>query len=198
MSPRVRGVSRPKGVRAVARPVKPPTGTQRPGGAKRFGLHRSPTLEGGPGVPPAWFLTGNVGADEWPIWDACRLLFKEPPGQGMWLFQTRISPQLPGGIKPDFVITGQYPNVVMRVQSEYLHQAVPFNVFSYDREQRVALERLGFQVIDVYPQYYIVDGDAQQGYGPLTRQAAIRTVREARQGRQRMNPRGTMTGWARA
>ena len=195
---RPRGVSRPPGIKAVARPVKPPTGTQRPGGAKRYGLNKKPITEGGPGVPPSWFLNGNVGADEWPIWDACRLLFKEPPGETWWLYQTKISPQLPGGIKPDFVIIGQYPNVVMRVQSDYLHVAVPYDKFAYDREQRLALERFNYVVIDVYPQYYVIDGDKDRGYGPLTRQAAIRTVREAQQHRQRMNPRGTQTSWARA
>lgn len=194
MSPRAAGgFERPKGMSSVARPPRPSGATQRPGGSKRYGLHRAPQEEGGPGPPPAWFLSGNVGADEWPFWWACRAVFRQPPGQGEWLFQTRIAAQLPGGIKPDFVFTGQFPNIVARVQSDYLHVAVPYNKFAYDREQRLALENFGFLVIDVYPQYYLVDD-----YGVLTGQAAIRTVHETRQGRQRMNPRGTMTSWARA
>lgn len=193
MSPqRAAGVARPPGLPKVARPPLAPHGTQRPGGAKRYGVNRKPTTLGGPGPPPSSFLTGNIGADEWPIWWACNRLFKQGPGQGMWLFQTRISPQLPGGIKPDFVLVGQFPNIVMRVQSDRYHVAVPWDKAHYDIEQRLALERLGYTVIDLFPSLYLIDG-----YGPLTGQAAIRAVREAQQQRQRMNPRGTGTGWVR-
>jgi hypothetical protein len=193
MSPRrLAGVTRPPGLPKTPRPLAPVHGTQRPGGAKRYALNRGPEKLGGPGPPPPWFLTGNQGADEWPIYDACRVLFHQGPGQGEWLFQTTIAAQLPGGVKPDFVLVGQQPNVVMRVQSSRYHLAVDSWKAAYDVEQFIDLERFGYVVIDVFPQYYLVDE-----YGPLTRQASIRTVREAQQHRQRLNPRGTQTSFAR-
>lgn len=203
MSPRrVAGQARPPGVSLVARPLPVPHGTQRPGGAKRYHLNVAPQSLGGPGPVPSWFNASNFGggtpaADEWPIYWACLRYFKGPPGQD-WLYQTKIAASLPGGIKPDFVIIRVTPNVVMRVQSERYHQAVPFNQAVYDLEQRIALERFGYRVIDLFPQYFIVDGSAERGYGYLTGQASIRAVIEAEQGRQRMNPRGTQTSFARA
>jgi hypothetical protein len=187
-------------VQRVARPLTQPRGTQRPGGLKRFGANITIVAQGGPGIPPQWFLSrgggGTPSADEWPPYWACEKVFDGPPGV-LWLYQLKIAAQLPGGIKPDFALIGQYPNVVMRVQSERYHQTGNYNVAAYDLEQRIQLERLGYVVVDVYPQHYIIDGNAEKGFGYLTGQAAIRTVLAAQRHEQRMNPRGTQTGWAR-
>lgn len=192
MPARVAGTVRPPGTRRVARPIAPAHGVQRPGGSKRYGVNVSPILVGGPGQPPSGFLTGNNSPLEWPIMWACEKVLGSKAGEGDWDYQTRISPQLPGGIKPDFVIYDD-PPLVLRVQSDRYHINVNSWKAAYDLEQRLALERLGYHVIDVFPQYYVIDN-----MGPKTGAAAIQTVIEARAHRQRVDPRGTATSWARA
>lgn len=190
-------MERPRGVRSVPRPARPagPSRAQRPGGFKRYGIHKAPVSLGGPGVPPKWFLTGNVSAEEWPIYWACLAIYGEGPG-AQWTFQSRIAPNAPGGVKPDFVLR-QVPAVVMRVQAERYHVAVETWKAAYDIQQRLVLEQIGFVVVDLFPQHYIIDKTDEGGYGYLTGQAAILAVRNAQQHRQRMNPRGTGTNFAR-
>lgn len=182
-----KGIGGWAGVRSRARPPQPPKGTARPGGMKRYGAHVRPVVVGGPGTPPSWFLTGNNSPEEWYIWWACRVVYKQKPGEGLWLYQTRIAPQLPGGIKPDFVHL-QQPNVVQRVQSDRYHVQVNSWKAAYDIEQRLVLQQMRFIVIDTYPQYYMDDESGKK---------AILMVREAQNHIQRADPRYTRTSWAR-
>jgi hypothetical protein len=177
---------------AKVRPLAPPRGVVRPGGAHHLGVGKSPILIGGPGRQPLpGIITGNTSLEEWPIWWACWKYFKQKPGQGAWDYQARFGTGTPGGIKPDFIINGARPTI-MRVQSDQYHIKVSSWKAAYDVDQRVSLEKMGFTVIDVFPQYYLVDN-----YGPLTGKAAIATVQEAEMGRQRADPRATRTSWAR-
>jgi hypothetical protein len=124
------------------------------------------------------------------IFWACEKKFG-PEGE-RWTYQGKINAQLPGGIKPDFVLYQEPRNVIIRVQSERYHQQVNSWVAAYDIQQRLELEKRGNIVIDVFPEYYMLDD-----FGPLTGKAAIWTVTEAEQGRQRPDPRATKTSWAR-
>lgn len=192
MPRRIAGQARPSGTRKVARPIRPPDGnTILPGGARRFGVTQSPILVGGMGPPPDNFLTGNNSPEEWAIFWACEKLMG-PPGE-RWQYQGKVNAQMPGGIKPDFVIYQEPRNIIIRVQSERYHQQVDSWKAAYDVEQRLALERNFMNtVIDVFPEYYMLDD-----FGPLTAKASIATVQEAMQGRQRADPRQTRTSWAR-
>lgn len=191
----IRGTFRPPGTNKVARPKKPPRGKDAvpilPGGARRFGVTDSPILLGGFGPPPTGWLTGNNSPEEYAIYRACQALMG-PPGE-LWAYQGKIAAQLPGGIKPDFVIYQEPRNIVIRVQSDQYHQKVLSWKAAYDIEQRLALEKMGYLVIDVFPQFYMLDD-----FGPLTSKASIWTVKEAQQGRQRPDPRATRTSWSRA
>lgn len=187
MPRRMAGQPRPKGVTAVARPIRPERrGTALPGGFKRYGANIKPIIVGGPGAAPSWFLNGNNSPEEWFIWWACRRIYKGPPGSG-WLYQTRINAQSPGGIKPDFVLL-QTPPVIMRVQSDRHHVQVDSWKAAYDIEQFIALENAGNKVINTYPQYYFWD---------LSGRMAIQMVREAQNHIQRPDPRYTQTSYAR-
>jgi hypothetical protein len=183
----VRGIVAPHGISYKARPTPLPHGTQRPTGSRRYHTNVAPIYRSGPGLPPVGFLNGNNSVDEWFIWWA---LSKElgPPGQGNWLYQTRIAPQLPGGIKPDFLVL-QNPPLVIRVQSDRYHLMQSSWVIGYDREQRIQLEHMGYLVVDVFPQQYVHD---------LSGVSAIIIVREALQGRQRIDPIVAQTSTARA
>lgn len=190
MPRRVAGVARPRGVVSTVRPVKPPSGTKRPGGLKRYAANRHPVLLGGPGEPRRGFLRGTNSREEWPIYWACEKYFKEKAG-GIWNYQITVGSNLPGGSKPDFVINYKRP-IIMRVQSDRYHVQVSSWRAAYDIQQRIELEKRGFTVIDVFPQYYMIDD-----MGPLTGQAAIATVAEAAAGRQKADPRSGQTSWAR-
>lgn len=183
----VRGTVAPQGASIKARPLSIPHGTQRPTGSRRYRTNQSPIYRSGPGLPPVGFLNGNNSVDEWFVWWA---LERElgPPGQGNWLYQTKIAAQLPGGIKPDFLVL-QNPPIVIRVQSDRYHLLQDSWVIGYDREQRIQLERMGYRVVDVFPQQYNFDKSGV---------AVIIIVREALQGRQRPDPIVTQTSTARA
>jgi hypothetical protein len=183
------GLARPPGTTAVARPLQPPRATVRPTGMRRFGLNTKPQImTGWAWGPPPGFLNGNNSVEEWPVWWALNHELG-PPDQGEWTYQTRIAPQLPGGIKPDFVIY-QDPPLVFRVQSDRYHLTVDAFKQAYDREQRIQLERMGYGVIDLFPQHYMVDVTYSV--------AVLAVVREGLQGRQRSDPLLTATSNARA
>lgn len=170
------------------RPRKPPTGVVRPTGQKRFGVTNNPVLLGGPGRQPygGFVMTGNNSLEEWPpYWALLKLL--GPPSPGVWTYQGKIGTGLPGASKPDFIINSnpQRP-VIVRVQSAQYHIGVGSWKAAYDIDQRVALEKQGYSVIDIFPQYYLVDN-----YGPGTARAVIATMQEAMAGRQRTDPRVT-------
>jgi hypothetical protein len=187
----------PQGIVPISkkvRPRKPPTGVVRPTGQHRFGVTNNPVLLGGPGRNPygGFVMTGNNSLEEWPIYWACLKLLG-PPVQGVWQYQAVFGKGTPGGSKPDFVL---YSNplrpVVIRVQSAQYHVKADSWKAAYDYSQRAELEKQGFTVVDVYPQYYIVDNYAQ-----LTAQASISTTQDAMRGVQRADPRATRSNYAR-
>lgn len=150
------GLTRPPGTIAVARPIGTPRGTQRPSGSRKYHVNVDVrVLTGWALGPPEGFLGGNNSFEEWPVWWALREILG-PPDQGNWTYQIKIAAQLPGGVKPDFLIY-QDPPLVIRVQSDRYHLTTNSFKQAYDREQRIVLERMGYNVIDVFPQHYMVD-----------------------------------------
>lgn len=187
---RVAGLAIPRGVQKVARPLGTIRGVQRPTGMRRFGVNENPVPVNSIWVMPGWFRNGNNSADEWPPYEALILLLG-PPDQGNWTYQTRTSLAFGklGTAKPDFLIF-QQPFLVVRVQSIRYHIAVNSAKASYDFEQRIYLQRIGYQVIDIFPEQY----------QPATRDNGKRILsimRDALNGRQRSNPRDIGTSIAR-
>lgn len=187
---RVAGIEVPKGVQKVARPPGPLRGVQRPSGMRRFNITDSPIADGDMWVMPAWFRNGNNSADEWPPYQALTLILG-PPDQDNWTYQTRTSIAfgILGTAKPDFLIL-QDPFMVIRVQSDRYHIAVSSFKAASDLEQRTYLERIGYRVIDIYPQHY-QPAERDQGRRILS------VVRDALNGRQRSNPRDLQLSFAR-
>ncbi len=84
------------------------------------------------------------------------------------------------GAVVDFVIFTPRYNIGIRIQSFYYHIAASQEKQVSDYEQRMALERYGLRIVDVYEQDYIHD---------LTGNAARRLVRMALAGEEMPNPR---------
>lgn len=187
---RVAGVAAAKGVQKVARPAAPPRGVQRPGGLKRFGANRSAIPVNSPWIMPSWFKNGNNSADEWPPYQALTMILG-PPDQDNWTYQTRTSLAfgILGTVKPDFLIL-QEPFIVVRVQSDRYHVTASEPKAHLDREQRIYLQRLGYIVIDIYPQHY---QPAERDNG----KRILRLMREAMNHQQRSNPRDLHLSYAR-
>lgn len=179
-----------KGTQKVARPPAPPRGVQRPRGQRKYGYTENPVPLDSIWLVPNWFVGGNNSADEWPPYRALMLLLG-PPDQDNWTYQTRTSVQfgILGTAKPDFLIL-QEPFMVIRVQSDRYHIAVNSFKAASDMEQRTYLERLGYRVIDIYPQNY---QPAVQDNG----RRIMRVMRDALNSRQDSNPRELQTSRAR-
>lgn len=187
---RVAGLDIPKGVQKVARPPGPARGVQRPTGARRFNITESPIPLDSLWIMPSWFRNGNNSADEWPPYQALTLLLG-PPDRDNWTYQTRTSIQfgILGTAKPDFLVF-QDPFLVIRVQSDRYHIAVSSFKAATDLEQRTYLERIGYRVVDIYPQHF---QPAERDNG----KRIMSVMRDALNGRQRSNPRDLSLSHAR-
>lgn len=187
---RTAGIQTVKGVQKVARPPAPLRGVQRPTGLRRYQYTERPVHQDSVWLVPDWFVGGNNSADEWPPYMALTLLLG-PPDQDNWTYQTRTSLAfgILGTAKPDFLIF-QDPFLVVRVQSDRYHIAVNSFKAASDFEQRTYLERIGYRVIDVYPQNYqpAVEDNGRR---------IMRVMRDALNGRQDANPRELQTSRAR-
>jgi hypothetical protein len=112
-----------------------------------------------------------------------------PPDEGKWTYQVKVGYGQLGGSKPDFEIF-QEPPMLIRVQSDRYHLNVNAWRQAYDGEQRIVLERAGYNVIDVFPQQYMID--------PTYAMAVKSVVRDALNNIQRPDPIPTATSIARA
>jgi hypothetical protein len=186
----VPGVNAPAGVSSTARPPRPIHPTQLPGGSHHYRVATPADLQGGPGLPPVGFINGNNSIEEWYAWWAFWKLLKSKPGEGVWLYQGLLA----GGggqfasIKPDFIIFQPFRPLVVRVQSDRYHLLVNSARIALDDLQKVIMIKLGYGVIDIYPQHYMKD---KRGG------AVLSVCRDALNGRQRPNPYAIGTSIAR-
>lgn len=121
--------------------------------------------------PPVDFVMGQNSRYEWPIYKAISeiLGFPQHPevgpfyGEpGMWDYQVGTSAL--GGSKIDFVV---YPHrrtfgerVAMRTQTEYFHNFVDEEIYSYDILQLWTLSEYN-RVVDLYDYEYMYDPTGQ-------------------------------------
>lgn len=171
----------------LAVPPQPPKGTVRPSGPKYLRLTRDPPILTGPGEPPPGFINGNNSPVEWYVWWALDKL-KVP-----FIYQAKIAGgrHIRGGSVPDFLVTDRSPELIIRVQTSRYHIAVAAHRQKYDIEQRRVLERLGYQVIDVFEEHFYGRREYEDGA------AVLSVVRDALNGKQRPSPIATATSRAR-
>lgn len=187
MARRVQGQKAPDGAVKWPRPLKPARPTQRPTGPKMFRPGTKPMILNDWMNPPPGFLNGNNSLSEWLIYKSLTLILG-PEQNGAWQYQGKINAQLPGGAKPDFVVTQSSRPLALRVQTERFHIAVSsFKQFN-DDEQRIQLGRQGYDVCDIYEEHYINDE---------TGKAALKVTNDCLNGRQRANPIRQHTSLAR-
>lgn len=134
----------------------------------------------GCGNPPAGFIGGSNSLSEWLFY--CALTKELGPEGDQWTYQSSYlgGRYQRGGAVVDFVIFTPRYNIGVRIQSFYYHVAANTEKQVSDYEQRMALERYGLRIVDVYEQDYIHD---------LTGNAARRLIRLALAGEEMPNPR---------
>lgn len=128
---------------------------------------RSTVHTGGPGLPPAGFISATNSVDEWVwYWASMRALDplrdpSEPPFFGglFWNYQSAelggFSRAL-GSAVVDFIYMLSHPFIVVRIQTYRFHLATDAQKQGYDVIQDVKLSGK-FEVVDVYSQDYIGD-----------------------------------------
>jgi hypothetical protein len=144
---------------------------------------------GGPGLPPADFISATNSVDEWIwYWASKRALDPtedpfQPPFRGGkdWEYQ---SPELGGFTRAlgsavvDFLYKLSQPFIVVRIQTYRFHLATSAKKQSVDAIQDIKLSA-NFEVVDVYSQDYI---------GDETGQTAVIMVKETLGLVRRQNP----------
>lgn len=171
---------------------QPPRPTQRPTGPKFLRLTKNPSWQSGPGNPPAGFVKGSTSKSEWIIyWALTKIL--GPEATGGWSYQQSVlgGREKRGGSVADFALYLTNPITLLRIQTERWHITQPSSRQQFDVDQRRALERAGYVVIDIFDEDFLTEDDFTTG------QAAIKVVHEAIQGVQMPNPVTTQTSRAR-
>ncbi len=163
-----------------------------PTGPRLFSRIQKAIHTGGPGEPPADFLSNTTSAPEWMIyWANMRVLDPDrdpriPPFYGgrLWSYQKQALPRFEGAhgkalsTNIDFLYEVSYPAIAVRIQSYRYHLAVDAFKQAYDALQLARLSGQ-FMVVDLYEEDFI---------GDETGQAAIILVKEALSLIRRRNP----------
>jgi hypothetical protein len=153
-----------RGFKSIPRLRTPPA---IPTGPRMYRAPRFKGFKGGPGEPPAGFVTGQTSASEWVIYWAMAKVFGEPqdPRQGpffgfpgVWGYQVGGREQ--GQAVIDFVV---YPNrrsrnlrYGFRVQTEYFHNYADSKTQAYDLMQLWHLSDYNV-VVDLYDYEFMYD-----------------------------------------
>jgi hypothetical protein len=153
-------------------PIPRPPVVKRGPKAYQYGKEQKHT--GGPGDPPAGFVTVKTTATEWPVYWGLAKIFGAPAadqirtgpfrgGPPFWEYQAYLDL---GGIKKsnyDFIIW--QPNVygapvVIRVQTEWQHSFTNSAKHRYDAFHRARAEE-NFDVVDLYDYLFLGDESGQ-------------------------------------
>ena len=130
-------------------------------GPVELGLRVDVKPSGGPEAfylaHPELFRTGTTSRDEAYFYWALQILLGPEGAQGGWYYQSGHND--PNSAVVDFRITigGGHPDLAVRIQSSYFHQAIGSDKQAFDEAQVYGLVDGGFDVIDVWSSYYIND-----------------------------------------
>jgi hypothetical protein len=162
-----------------------------PTGPKRYRLDADATIVGGPGTPPVGFVTATTSAVEWMVyWAMTKIKGPEGPASG-WAYQDAAGGgrSIPGGSILDFLVFDRVPRLAIRVQTERFHQAFGSRQQGHDIEQMITLQRLGYDVQNIWDQDFINDKSGK---------AVIRVLLEVLAGVHQRDPIATGNSLARA
>lgn len=161
----------------VPRPATRPPKMRRPpifpSGPRLYRQTKSNVHLGGPGSPPAGFLTAQQTLSEWYVyWGSMKVLDterdpREPPfwGGKDWSYQSQQLGQMGSHVKAlstniDFLYTLSWPPLAVRVQTFRFHTAATSFKQAYDDAQLVR-ELGAFDVVDIYESDFLQDATGQ-------------------------------------
>lgn len=163
--------------------IRPVRASVFPRGPRKFAqLRNSPEMyRGGPGTPPAGFMTATTSAEEWYVYWAISKVLNDPPdprkppyfGGRNWGYQLPYQGgrRRKGGSVADFAVYFGTYVLIIRLQTERYHVFADAAKQAYDVNQRVQLGKASFiRVVDIYSQQFIED---------VTGGRAISVVRQA-------------------
>lgn len=143
-----------------------------PKGPRHLRLGSKPGHTGGPGEPPAGFITAHNSSEEWWVYWGFATLYKDPPNPRIppftgglhWGYQRPEAPteggmgigRVAGGSVSDFVIEENGTSRVVRLQTERFHIFASPTVQERDFGINVHLRGVE-DVIDIYSQDFLED-----------------------------------------
>lgn len=160
--------------RSQVRPPRARTFPVLPTGPELYYQKKGEGLFGGPGEPPAGFLTFTNSRSEWFVYWALAKITgypkdpRKPPFMGypgLWTYQRPFEEgrQALGGQVVDFVVFGPATgrgDIALRIQTERYHIYTDAAKQASDRALAVRLGA-GFEVVDLFEQDWISDPSGQ-------------------------------------
>lgn len=194
------GTSRPKLVLPETKPL-PPVGSRQgvdfrrptvfPTGPAILGLGKERVHTGGPGNPPAGFVTATTSGVEWYWYWASAVYLKSPPdprigpfvGDGvLWEFQVAddpLNPRVLGSYVSDFVYYLGTGALTVRIDTYFYHIDTDSEQHARDQYQKLHGSTDDVIVISAYDASFINDP---------TGRAAVAAVADALHGREPISP----------